>query len=875
MNWRIETDCVTETGRWAALLACALELCAPGLGYQEGQGAFVASDGLLAVELEQTDASGRWTRPSTVKGASGERAVLWQGVDYSTDPGHGAFSIDFLIDTPGNYQLRVRNQHDQASNNTIWMRLDGGPWQTLRSVVTGRWTWSTEQNQAPASLDLVAGPHVLEFAGGSPSLLLDRVHVYLPAHVDGERVGLPLSCREHPNSAPSARFSVSPPALPGPDGGSTVVTLDASASFDPDANQTLSYTWRPLDGVFVNGTTAKSRIAQVRFQHTGRALPIALEVIDDDAIEPMRRSQHQVLGVSDPQVQTLGAATVGQPLELWFQGPFLDELSVSPNPFLDYRLDVTFVGPTGQTARVPGFYSGDGLGGSAGNIWKVKFAPDTAGTWTWSASFRTGTEVAVAANPLAGLSTGFDGAAGSVDIRPLDPVADGFSAKGRLSYVGEHYLRFANGEYFLKAGTDSPENLFGYVGFDDVKDAGGLGILHRYGAHAKHWRRGDPLFTSADTKVSSKGIIGTLNYLSERDVNSVYFLPMNLGGDGQETYPFVDFQPTSFSRTHYDVSRLRQWALVADHAQSVGIQLHIVLAETESANENWLDQGQLGVERKLFFRELVSRFAHVSAIKWNLCEENDFSIQQLIEFGTWLADLDVYGHPIGVHTSLNDFSDYSPLLGLAPFTSTSIQYSPQKGGGFAETWRAQSAAAQRPWVIDLDENSPASSGLNDDNADDLRKDVLYDVYFSGGQLEWYAGYHNLPLGGDLKLEDFRTRSQMWRYMSIARGFMQDHVAFWNMAPADNLLQGESSDRGGGEVLAETGVAYAVYLPNASPSGFIDLSAETGELIGRWFDPRTGTFEGQPQSHLGGEASPLGTPPRMPNEDWVYLIQPGS
>ena len=33
-----------------------------------------------------------------------------------------------------------------------------------------------------------------------------------------------------------------------------------------------------------------------------------------------------------------------------------------------------------------------------------------------------------------------------------------------------------------------------------------------------------------------------------------------------------------------------------------------------------------------------------------------------------------------------------------------------------------------------------------DNGDELR-----------GHIEWYAGYHSLPLGGDMRLEDFRTR----------------------------------------------------------------------------------------------------------------------
>ena len=67
---------------------------------------------------------------------------------------------------------------------------------------------------------------------------------------------------------------------------------------------------------------------------------------------------------------------------------------------------------------------------------------------------------------------------------------------------------------------------------------------------------------------------------------------------------------------------------------------------------------------------------------------------------------------------------------------------------------ADSAAAGRKWVLDFDEQTV---GLTDENAVELRQKILYDVLFSGGDLELYAGYHALPLGGDLRLEDFLTR----------------------------------------------------------------------------------------------------------------------
>jgi len=48
----------------------------------------------------------------------------------------------------------------------------------------------------------------------------------------------------------------------------------------------------------------------------------------------------------------------------------------------------------------------------------------------------------------------------------------------------------------------------------------------------------------------------------------------------------------------------------------------------------------------------------------------------------------------------------------------------------------------------MNEITPSNVGLGPDNADELRKEVLYDVLFSGGNLEWYCGSYDLPPGGD-------------------------------------------------------------------------------------------------------------------------------
>ncbi|MFK8017133.1 MAG: DUF5060 domain-containing protein, partial [Gammaproteobacteria bacterium] len=142
------------------------------------------------------------------------------------------------------------------------------------------------------------------------------------------------------------------------------------------------------------------------------------------------------------------AQTVWQPFDLDFAGPFANETDDSPNPFLDYRLQVTFTRGDGTQLTVPGFYDGDGNGGGEGNIWRVRFAPDQAGQWQYTASFRAGDNVAVELGANAGSASDFDGLAGSFTVTPRDSNAPGFLSQGRLEYVGEHYLKFRDGDYW-------------------------------------------------------------------------------------------------------------------------------------------------------------------------------------------------------------------------------------------------------------------------------------------------------------------------------------------------------------------------------------------------------------------------------------------
>ena len=172
---------------------------------------------------------------------------------------------------------------------------------------------------------------------------------------------------------------------------------------------------------------------------------------------------------------------------LIFEGPSTSELS-EDNPFLNYRLDVTFSN-NGTSYRVPGFYAADGnaaeTSADAGNIWKVHFTPDQVGEWNYEVSFKKGSGIAVASDLENATSGGFmDGNTGSFSIGDTNKTGDDNRAKGRLNYVGESYLKFAEtGKYFIKLGVDAPENLLAYDDFDAATNV--IGFSKKMGTTSK------------------------------------------------------------------------------------------------------------------------------------------------------------------------------------------------------------------------------------------------------------------------------------------------------------------------------------------------------------------------------------------------------
>jgi hypothetical protein len=209
---------------------------------------------------------------------------------------------------------------------------------------------------------------------------------------------------------------------------------------------------------------------------------------------------------------------------------------------------------------------------------------------------------------------------------------------------------------------------------------------------------------------------------------------------------------------------------------------------------------------------------------------------------------------------------WTPFLGDSRFSTTAFQYPGRYAGqgDEVEEWRQKTASAGRPLPISLDELYPVLQ----DNMDRQRKSILWPTYLSGGVLGFVV---NVKVE-DWTLEDFRRYEPMWTYTRYARSFVEENLRFWEMQPRDELLTGESTAYSGGQVFAKPGEVYAVYLPAATSTGALDLSGVSGSFQVRWYNPRTGSFEGATQTVSGGGNRSLGTPPSSPSEDWVVLFK---
>lgn len=559
------------------------------------------------------------------------------------------------------------------------------------------------------------------------------------------------------------------------------------------------------------------------------------------------------------------------------RGPATEE-QANPNPFVDFRLTARFEhAASGRSYEVPGFFAADGRaadsGAVSGDLWHVHFRPDAPGRWNWSVSFRRGRYLAV--RTAEGKSAGAaDGARGSLDVTDAEVALPDFRARGRLEVVGATHRRFAgDGSWFLKCGVDAPENLLAYADFDGdfASDGHRDDLVKTWEPHLRDARDGDPTWGD---DARGKGLLGALNYLAGQGLNGISFLTLNIGGDDRNVFPYTSYD----ERLRFDVSKLAQWDRVFSHAQSLGLHLHFKTSEAE--NQGLLDGGGVGLQRTLYYRELIARFGDHLALTWNVGEENgewfgekaptvpQTTAQRRATIAL-IRELDPYDHHVVIHNgrSFDDLlGDRSELSGVSVQT-----HRPDFAGvhGAVRHWVEASRAAGRPWVVACDEPGDAQHALvpdaEDPEHDDARRNALWGALLAGGEgIEWYFGYAHAE--SDLTCQDFRVREAMWAQCRHAlRFFREQRIPYHAMRAVD--LSGVPD---GVRALSTVDEGRAPVLVVQTPPGCaafdIDLPPGTSRL--RWFDPKRGTFT-EPEEIVG---SRITTDPPGGADEWILLLR---
>ena len=412
----------------------------------------------------------------------------------------------------------------------------------------------------------------------------------------------------------------------------------------------------------------------------------------------------------------LACAACGEPpqhhrwesIQLSFTGPPSQSLG-KDNPFA-VRLDVVFVSPDTRELRVPAFYAGDGAGGPDGDVWQVRFSADQNGRWT----YRTDSD-----------HPSLDGIEGVFHV--VDPRADApdFYRWGRLEYVGEPYLKFRDGGYWVKAGADDPENILGEA-------------------------MGD--WASKRTQI---------DYIADKGINSIYVMTHNLDGDANDVWPWIG-ATSEEAKTHsdrFDIAKLEQWRDFFVYLQESGVALYMILED---------DSAWTGYDRPAYYREMVARFGDLPALYFNAGEEanENYSLDESIEHIKLLASIDPYNHPRAIHNVQTPRTKY---IDTTELDLTSIQTwptSPARLNELGVIWaEACLARGKRPLVVNFDEARPPED----------RRGV-WAVYMARGLWE--------PIV--YSPDSFAVHEPLWTELAAAKQFIES-LPFAEMFPANRLL----------------------------------------------------------------------------------------
>lgn len=282
----------------------------------------------------------------------------------------------------------------------------------------------------------------------------------------------------------------------------------------------------------------------------------------------------------------------------------------TPDPFGGVELTARFRSPDGRTLDVRGFFDGDGEGGQAGHVWKLRVRVDEPGRWSWTTS---------SSEPS------LDGLEGSLEVEPDtgDPAVRIDAGRPDRLYRSSGRPEFLVGDWLVTTRAGSGEVPLNH-------NAPSLTDADRRGLVAFHTARGLTLY-------------------------SVYL--QNAGDLGHRVDPFL-----GGARDRFDLAAWHRWEAEFRRIREAGLTLEFWLSSD-------LPFDLTGRQFEAFVEYAYARLGALPAL-WVLGLEADeyWSADRRAEVGRHFQAQNVFDRPVAMHFSpgrnpdrAESWMDYVPL----------------------------------------------------------------------------------------------------------------------------------------------------------------------------------------------------------------------
>ncbi len=490
------------------------------------------------------------------------------------------------------------------------------------------------------------------------------------------------------------------------------------------------------------------------------------------------------------------------------------------NPFTDVTLHATFIRPDRSRVAFFGFHDGDGKGGQAGDVWKLRFMPDRIGTWSYECSF----------------SDGAPGPTGEFQCVPQGAKPGPL----RTDPANGHYWVFADGTHFWPRAYTAPEVFV-------------AGNEH----HWRHWIDyffgGKHRFNFCNANLLNfVGIEEHLNwqgtpYQAPDPAQQGQFVKIT----GNALFPFL----YSGSRPRLDGGSNVDWLRPSILCWA---NLDKVLGELEARQTVWFNHwGMIGWDwsgngrllvplaaRKAVLRYWIARLAPYWNVTWNIAGEWDelMKLAEVDELGAFVKQADPWKHPLTSH-ALGTTVD-------RPWVDFRVQQfaAGTSGDALANARRVAADYVNKP-VFAFETSWEATPGKL--TPDQVRTGAWGSVM--GGAFYLYAECFEPTLTwGD---------GDAFRFVEIMHDFFSG-LPYWRLAPDPALVSS------GSLCLTERGEEYILFRQSGGTM-ILDLSDVplTHVFKAEWLNPRTG--EKKAAGSVTGGAKRMFVSPDA--HDWVLHL----